>query len=296
MNKSLKETSVKIRSIATALLMATTIVVISAGMGRGVDVARMPAKVVGPDAVELEVVYRPLSSSVDIAALTGGIAPPVVYTNMVSLAELPSTQRKTKFFEMMLPSVLIAKHQLAELRSEIQRVSALPTPDPEEQVWLDGLMDRYRVEDTTRLLHRLQDHPNSIVLAQAAIESGWGSSRFFREGLNAFGVWSYDPNEPRLAAGAVREDSQVYVKKYETILGSVQDYFVTIGRGPYTDFRQARTQTSDPMALVTHLVKYSELGNEYVDRVARVIRTNELSQYDGYHLEGDESEDTDNSM
>ena len=53
---------------------------------------------------------------------------------------------------------------------------------------------------------------------------------------------------------------------------------------------------------IININKYSllhiacELGNEYVDRVARVIRTNELSQYDGYHLEGDESEDTDNSM
>jgi Bax protein len=287
---------VKFRSVTTALLMITTIVVITSGMVRSVDVARRSAHVVVPDAAALEVVYQSLSSSVDIAALTGGIAPPVVYTNMVSLAELPSTQRKTKFFEMMLPSVLIAKHQLAELRGEIKRVSALPAPDPEEQAWLEGLISRYRVEDTTRLLHRLQDHPNSIVLAQAAIESGWGSSRFFREGLNAFGVWSYDPNEPRLAAGLAREDSKVYVKKYESILGSVQDYFVTIGRGPYTDFREARTQTRDPMALVAYLVRYSELGDEYVNRVEQVIRSNDLLQYDEYHLEGDEHEATASSM
>ncbi len=276
----------KIRSVTTALLMITTVVVIAAGMGRGVVVVpRRPARVVG-----LEVVYQSLSSSVDIAALTGGIAPPVVYTNVVSLEELPSSQRKTKFLEMLLPSVLIAKHQLAELRSEIERVSALPNPDPEEQVWLNELMARYRVEDADQLLHRLQVHPNSIVLAQAAIESGWGSSRFFREGLNVFGVWSFDPSEPRLAAGVERKDQRVYVKKYETILGSVQDYFVTIGRGPFADFRQARTQTLDPMALVTYLKKYSELGDEYISRVSTVIRTNDLHRYDTYHLECDVEE------
>ena len=62
---------------------------------------------------------------------------------------------------------------------------------------------------------RLKTHPTSIVLAQAAIESGWGSSRFYKEANNVFGVWSYSENEPRIKAMEDREGKSVYVKKYD---------------------------------------------------------------------------------
>lgn len=233
----------------------------------------------------LEVLYQPLRSPEDIRRLSGPVVPPVTYTRGASLASLPVDEKKQTFFDMLLPSVLIAKHKLANLREEIARIDSLAERTPEEELWLEGMLDRYRAENTRQLMLRLRDHPNSLVMAQAALESGWGTSRFFREGLNLFGVWSFDENEPRIPAAETRGDHRVYVKRYRSLLGSVEDYFLTLGRGPYSDFRRARTQVRDPLRLSEHLENYSELGEEYVRRVALTIRSNDLDRYDAYRLD-----------
>lgn len=238
-----------------------------------------------PQPQGLEVLYRPLRSPEDIESLSGPAVPPVTYTRGVSLADLPVDEKKQKFFDMLLPSVLIAKHKLANLRREIARIDSLSERTSEEELWLQAMLERYRAENARQLMLRLRDHPNSLVMAQAALESGWGTSRFFREGLNLFGVWSFDENEPRMPAGETRGDCRVYVKRYPSLLGSVEDYFLTLGRGPYSDFRRARTQVRDPLELAEHLENYSELGEEYVRRVALTIRSNDLDRYDAYRLD-----------
>ncbi len=153
-----------------------------------------------------------------------------------------------------------------------------------DNIWLDKLKKTYRTKEPDKLLLRLNDHPTSIVLAQAAIETGWGSSRFFLEANNAFGVWSYDKNEPRIKASEMRDGKAVYVKKYRSLIEAVDDYFITIGRGPYTDFRKHRATTSNVTNLVNHLDTYSEISDEYVKRLHSVIDTNKLQKYDDYVL------------
>lgn len=243
------------------------------------------AREIQPPPAGVQVRYRPLNTPEDIQELTGDRVPPVTYTGRVSLADLPVDEKKRKFFALMLPAVLLARQELADLRAEVRRIHALAEPSDQEQRWLAGMLERYRAEDVPALLRRLADHPNSVVLAQAALESGWGTSRFFREGNNVFGVWSFDENESRMAAGEMRGDRRIYVKTYPSVLGSIKDYFVTIGRGPYRKFRQARQHTDDPLALIDHLHRYSELGDEYVRRLALTIRSNDLQRFDHYRLD-----------
>jgi Bax protein len=232
----------------------------------------------------LTVRHQPLTSPDDIVPLESDRVPPITYRGNVSLAGLPVPEKKEKFFALMLPQVLLVKQELADRRAEVERIAAAAQPTQEDRIWLEGMLDRYRADDVEQLLVRLQDHPTSIVLAQAALESGWGTSRFFREGNNVFGVWSFDENEPRMAAGETRGERTIWVKRYPSLRGSIADYFVTIGRGPYTDFRRARLEKDDPLALIRHLQRYSELGDEYVRRLALTIRSNDLHRFDRYRL------------
>lgn len=231
--------------------------------------------------------YQTLTSPDDIVDIEGPLVPPITYTGLVSLADLPVDEKKEKFFALMLPAVLIAKRELADLRDEVTRIAADPAPSREDNLWLDAMLEQYRADDTDDLLVRLADHPNSVILAQAALESGWGTSRFFRKGNNVFGVWSFDEAEPRMVAGETRGDRAIHVKRYRSLLGSIEDYFVLIGRGPYSDFRQARLQGDRPLQLIQHLERYSELGDEYIRRLALTIRSNQLQRFDDHRLATD---------
>lgn len=238
-----------------------------------------------PEIPGLDVMYRPINAPEDILAPEGKKVPPVAYTKATSLAELPVDEKKEKFFHMLLPAVLISQHKLEKQREQVRTYKDRETLDEDERTWLSYMLDKYRAEDAPTLLRRMESHPVSIVLAQAAIETGWGSSRFFREANNIFGVWSFNPDEPRIKSLHGRGDRDVYLKKYDSLNNAVDDYFLTIGRGPYKDFRSARLNSSDPLELVRHLTKYSELGQEYVRRLQQLIRYNNLTRFDAYQLD-----------
>jgi Bax protein len=132
---------------------------------------------------------------------------------------------------------------------------------------------------------KLVSLPNSIVLAQAAVETGWGQSRFFVEARNIFGIWSYDENESRVVAGRTRSKKRIYVRSYLDLSGSVEDYFETLGRSPaYRSLRKACRQTNDPFQLVSHLKFYSERRSAYTRQLKAIIMQNNLTQYDHYRI------------
>ena len=131
---------------------------------------------------------------------------------------------------------------------------------------------------------RMSRVPTSIIIAMAGIESGWGTSRFYKEANNVFGVWSYSENESRIKAMEDREGKSVYVKKYDALPKSIVSYFKTIARGPYSEFRAAREKISEVSVLISYLEVYSELREEYVKRLDQLIQYNKLEKYDSYRL------------
>jgi Bax protein len=192
---------------------------------------------------------------------------------------------------MMLPSILIVNNYLRGVRERVDRIAYRM----KRQVWLrsadreflDSRMAAYRASDLEELREKLQVHPVSIVLAQAALESGWGSSRFFIEGNNVFGIWHFGGEHDRLEAAGTREGNAVYLKKYDNILYSILDYYRTIARGPYSKFRSRRGLTDDPVELTALLYNYSESRGEYVSRLRSVIRDAGLYEYDDYQIDPD---------
>ncbi|MCG8435772.1 MAG: glucosaminidase domain-containing protein [Gammaproteobacteria bacterium] len=125
--------------------------------------------------------------------------------------------------------------------------------------------------------------PHSLVLAQAALESGWGTSRFAQEANNLFGVWTWNPKEG-LPPRRKSKGASHFVRKYEDLRASVRSYLFNINVGhAYRDLRRSRAamreqnQDIDVMQLAAELESYSERGEQYVEEVRIMIEYNRLA-------------------
>lgn len=244
-----------------------------------------------PDEIK-EVIHKPLLTAGDIAPITDTLVTPYLYSNVVSLENLPQQQRKEKFINMILPAILVARFRIEEDRRHIlwllQKQQQQNVWESADSLFAQKMLTQYKADSLPLLPVKMKTHPVSIVLAQAALECGWGTSRFFTDANNIFGIWSYNKTEPRVAASVAREGQQVYVKKYGDLSQSIKDYYLTIARVPaYRTFRNKRAETDDINELIPLLNRYSELGKQYTRRIQLLIKKNDLTRFDHYTLDPD---------
>jgi len=232
------------------------------------------------------VVNKKIKTPNDIKIFKTNEIEPINYTNTISLNNLQVSEKKQKFFHMILPAILISKANLKLKRERVLSLMSTPKEElfKEDKEFLENLYKTYKTKDNKQLANRLRTHPVSIILAQAAIESAWGESRFFKKGNNIFGMWSYNKNEPRIKAHGSRNGKAVYVKKYATLSDAIDDYFAVIGRGAYKSFRKQRDITNDPLKLVEYLVNYCELREKYTNKLKRFIVKNKLREFDKFKI------------
>lgn len=190
---------------------------------------------------------------------------------------LSVSAKKQRFLEQMVP---VVTQVYADLSKRYHKVEALL-----EEGVKDGLVAElkreYKASSDIELLQALKPHPPSVALAQAAMESAWGTSRFFTEANNVFGVWSFNANEPRIAAGEQRGNKTIWVRKYECLEDSVRDYYRLLGRSnAFKKFRKLRMRSSDPYALVEKLHRYSERKHAYGEELSALIRYNKFTRFD----------------
>ncbi len=188
-------------------------------------------------------------------------------------------------------AILADRERLEEIREDLE-----PGDEPGwfDRRWVHGKLEQYEFDpvdkidgETLRLLaQRMDIIPASLVLAQAAVESGWGESRFAREGNNLFGMRTYEPG-----TGIVpkrRPPGQTWeVAAYDTVTEGLAAYIHNLNtHDPYLRLRisraglRSRGQTITGPALVDGLRSYSELGYEYVAKIRGMIRSNGLTKYD----------------
>ncbi|MDO6462023.1 glucosaminidase domain-containing protein [Granulosicoccaceae sp. 1_MG-2023] len=185
-------------------------------------------------------------------------------------------EKKARFAQLLLPPL---KKVHAELEGTYEIVRGKISRG--DRKGLDKLKKYYEVESDEALLAALKPHPVSIALAQAAMESAWATSRFIREANNAFGIWSFKSDEPRIAAGKTRGSKTIWLKRYDSLEESVRDFYKLIARSPaFREFRQLRLQTDDPHQLVTKLHRYSEKGSDYGRSLSAIIRQNDFTAFD----------------
>ena len=186
-------------------------------------------------------------------------------------------EKKARFKSLIIPAV---NNVYADLMKQYEDIKAT-LEKGQSNVNIEKLKVEYKASTNDELLMALKPHPKSIAIAQAAMESSWATSRFFREAYNIFGVWSFDKDEPRIAALKKRGDKTIWVKKYASIEDAVYDYYRTLARSrAFVEFRQTKMKTSDPFVLVTKLDRYSEKGSVYGEELTSIIKFNKFDTYD----------------
>lgn len=201
------------------------------------------------------------------------------------------TEKKEEFFRFLLPMVeaenIRILHDRAYLKAIYERFknNALTESDKKQ---LADWIEYYRLEDDIAidenlfglLKRRIDIIPEMMVLVQAANESGWGTSRFSRQGLNLFGQWCYSKGCGLIPTGR-DEDGRHEVAQFDSVNASVKSYMRNINtHGAYLDLRllreQKRLDNEDILArdLITGLSSYSERGEDYIDELRAMIRIN----------------------
>ena len=132
-------------------------------------------------------------------------------------------------------------------------------------------------------------HPVSLALAQAAKETGWGTSRFAQEGNALFGQWTW--NGEGIRPAGVDKDAKHKVAKFAVLKASVRAYQRNLNtHSSYIEFRKERAiqrdndETLDSLKLVNYLDKYAETGQQYIDVLKQIIKQNSLSDFDDVNV------------
>ncbi len=222
----------------------------------------------------------------------------------VRLASLPydlpqmrrAQERKAVFLRYMLPYVLEANNRVRQQRERL--VSLRPKIDKgqrlgeEEAMWLDALYDEYRVTagDLAALSMHVDTVPVSLALAQAAVESGWGTSRFAQEGNAAFGQWTSKDHTGMVPKQ--REAGRTHkVRAFDSLKMSAESYLRNLNtHRAYRGFRKMRVtfrredRPIDSTVIAGTLLSYSEKGADYVNLLRHIIVKNDLRALDGAQL------------
>jgi Bax protein len=198
--------------------------------------------------------------------------------------------RKRLFIKAILPLVLQVNEDILADRRKLVELVARPagTWDPGEREWLGALAERYGVvpDDVETLVRRVDIVPPSLALAQAAEESGWGTSRFAREANAVFGQRTFVPGTGIVPARRDADKSHE-VKTFDRLRHSVASYVRNLNsHWAYADFRLRRQElrsSGEPLAgsvLADTLHSYSERGAAYVRTIRTIMRVNGLGVFD----------------
>jgi Bax protein len=235
--------------------------------------------------IKLEPVRIDAIEFADVVSISDSLVPPIVYKRIPDLKVLDVPERKKAFIDIVLPSILLVQDRIETDRNRVNEIINMDEIIPSDTGFVSAMMKVYKVKSIFDLPSHMITPPVCIILAQAALESGWGTSRFFLEGNNIFGMWSYSDNHNRMAAGEKRGERQIYVRKFDDIYASVLNYYQTLGRlRAYANFRKALETETDPIVIVAYLNKYSERGEAYTNTVASLIRQNDMEKYEDYQL------------
>lgn len=199
------------------------------------------------------------------------------YTVNVVPKKMTIQVKKQRFRDLIVPAVnrvyadLYAKYMEAKKLVEAGKTDAK----------IQKLMKSYSAKNPQDLLTRMKPHAKSVAITQAAMESAWATSRFTRVATNLFGVWSFNSNEPRVAAGEKRAKKTIYVKKYSNLEASIRDYYRVLATGRvFGEFRAEKMRSNDPYKLVKKLDKYSEKAAEYGKELKAMIKYNRFYEFD----------------
>ncbi len=209
------------------------------------------------------------------------------------MKNIQSTKEKKKLFlEIILPLVLEENNRIKLDRKKLFTILNKNNNSKNEIRWLNKKFKQYGVmkKDLATLKVRMDVIPVSLALAQAAKETGWGTSRFAIEGNALFGQWTWS-GEGIKPAGADSEETTHKVMKFKVLKASVRAYQRNLNtHNSYREFRSARAIMRDndeelnSLILANYLDKYAATGKDYTVIIKKIIQQNSLRDFDKVRL------------
>ena len=202
-----------------------------------------------------------------------------------------SKKRKSLFIQIILPLILEENNLILIDRKRLFSILNKNQNSKREINWLNRKFKQYGVlnKDIPTLKVRMDIIPVSLAIAQAAKETGWGTSRFALEGNALFGQWTWSGDGIK-PAGA-ENDTKHKVMKFKVLKASVRAYQRNLNtHSSYKNFRQLRAQLRDDsekldsLLLADQLDNYAETGKEYTKILKQIINQNSLKDFDDVKL------------
>ena len=196
-------------------------------------------------------------------------------------------KKKDTFIKIVIPLILDENNKILENREKLFKILGKSTNSMGEKRWLKRRFKEYEIKkgDITELKVRMDIIPTSIAIAQAAIESGWGTSRFALEGNAMFGQWTWSKNGIELTEKSKNQDHKIL--KFSMLRSSVKAYKNNLNtHNGYKEFRKKRAELRknnkkiSGLKLVNYLYNYAATGKEYIKSLKITINQNRLTDFD----------------
>ncbi len=196
-------------------------------------------------------------------------------------------KRKKLFIKIVLPLIIEENLKIRFDRKKLFTILNKNNTTNPDKSWLNLKFKQYGIKnnDLTQLKIRMDEIPVSLAIAQAAKETGWGSSRFAQEGNALFGQWTWSGDG--IKPLELEKDKKHKVAKFKILKASVRAYQRNLNtHSSYKEFRIERAiqrdneEKLDSLKLVNFLEKYAETGKEYTDVLKKIINQNSLTDFD----------------
>ncbi len=209
---------------------------------------------------------------------------PVNYLGTIDFREIDPEKRKDLFIQYLLPAIVVTRYRLLDDLHHIEfledRIIRKKKVAKVDSVFLAEMRSKYETDSLQELKKRIYPHPVSMALAQAILESGWGTSGIFRKGNNIFGIMSFSSDDSRTKVRFPDVNVKRYIRTYDSVITSIEDYYLLISKvSSYKKFRQKRWNGESSSELFRYINSYHE-SDQYISMAHSIIESNDLERYD----------------
>ena len=208
------------------------------------------------------------------------------------IKNIANTKKRKEMFMIIVLTLIVKENN--KIRIDRKRLFTILNKNSNtniEKKWLEKKYKQYgvRQKDLSTLKIRMDEIPVSLAIAQAAKETGWGTSRFALKGNALFGQWTWSGEGLKPKNADQGKDHKVM--KFHSLQLSVRAYLRNLNtHSTYKNLRKARTELRnqnkplDSFILSKHLDKYAETGSQYIEVLKKIIEQNNLKDFDEARL------------
>ena len=252
----------------------------------------LPSDTVRLSAATIEELFKETNYNLEDVRINKLVKPVSLKLLPKEIKKIENTKkRKDLFIQIILPLVIKENNNIKRDRKKLFSILNKSKNTKLEKIWLKKKFKQYGVinKDLSTLKVRMDEIPASMVIAQAAKETGWGTSRFAQEGNALFGQWTWSGEGIKPAAAD--SDTTHKIMKFKVLQASVKAYQRNLNtHSSYKEFRSTRAglrddkKKLDSLILSEYLDSYAETGKEYVKILQQIIRQNKLKDFDDAKL------------